>query len=200
MNSRGRSAMALVSRGRAFTLIEVLVVILVVGVLIALFIPALRSVRGSARAAVCLSNLRSLGIAVSTYMQSNRDLLPLATEVVDVRVGLMAPLDVLARELFIDPPMLVGGEVRTGSPFLCPADPGRARLAGTSYRYAPADFMRIPDIWEGGPQFGVTRMYAEGPEDLPLFADIERYHGRRDRPESQQVVFFSQAARRNAGP
>lgn len=52
---------------RAFTLIELLVVISIIALLIAILLPALSSARGSARASQCLSQLRQVGIAVTTY-------------------------------------------------------------------------------------------------------------------------------------
>ncbi|MEO1008669.1 MAG: prepilin-type N-terminal cleavage/methylation domain-containing protein [Planctomycetota bacterium] len=54
-------------RYRGFTLIELLVVIAIIALLIGILIPALGSARGAARAAVCLSNVRQLGIAHTLY-------------------------------------------------------------------------------------------------------------------------------------
>ena len=55
-----------------FTLVELLVVIAIIGILVALLLPTLSSVRESARGAACKSNLKHLGLAVKMYEGANR--------------------------------------------------------------------------------------------------------------------------------
>jgi prepilin-type N-terminal cleavage/methylation domain-containing protein len=56
-------------RQRAFTLIETLVVIAIIGVLAGLVLPAFVSARDRARGATCISNLSQLGQALLMYAQ-----------------------------------------------------------------------------------------------------------------------------------
>lgn len=57
---------------RAFTLVELLVSIAVVGILLALLIPAAQSIRESARLTQCKNNLRQVGLAALNFESANQ--------------------------------------------------------------------------------------------------------------------------------
>src|SRR5436190_20501114 len=55
----------------AFTLVELLVVMAIIGILIALLIPAVQAARESSRRATCANNLHQLAVAIKLHEETH---------------------------------------------------------------------------------------------------------------------------------
>lgn len=65
---------------RAFTLIELLLVIGIISILAAMLFPVFLKVEGGARQTVCASNLRQIGTAITLYAQDSNDAFPFGVD------------------------------------------------------------------------------------------------------------------------
>jgi prepilin-type N-terminal cleavage/methylation domain-containing protein len=63
-------------REKAFTLLELLIVIAIISILASLFFPALHRARQASQSASCLNNLKQWGIATHLFAMENNDFLP----------------------------------------------------------------------------------------------------------------------------
>ncbi len=61
---------------RAFSIVELLIVIAIIGLLLALLLPALAAVREGARRAQCANHLRQIALGTLSYASARQDRLP----------------------------------------------------------------------------------------------------------------------------
>jgi prepilin-type N-terminal cleavage/methylation domain-containing protein/prepilin-type processing-associated H-X9-DG protein len=76
MNKKIASSLRQRSGAQAFTLIELLTVIAIIGILAGIMIPVVGRVRTSANSISCASNLRQIGTAIQLYADENKNRLP----------------------------------------------------------------------------------------------------------------------------
>jgi len=76
--ARGQEGICVDAPYRAFTLVELLVVIGIIAILVAILLPALAAANEQSRSLKCLSNLHQLSLATEMYCNANDGYYPLA--------------------------------------------------------------------------------------------------------------------------
>ncbi len=141
---------------RAFTLLELLIVIVIIALLLSLSLPGLTRARQTVQRIMCSSNLRSLELATFMYMDGEgRGLLP-GVDDPYARAGnfdsavVRQPFDAIAPYLDARPlaPSEVGAN-RPVAPFSCPADALWSQKVGFSYVFWPSLLMVGDDLFTG---------------------------------------------------
>jgi prepilin-type N-terminal cleavage/methylation domain-containing protein/prepilin-type processing-associated H-X9-DG protein len=111
--------MARCSRRSGFTLIELLVVIAIIAILAAILFPVFAQARQKARAALCLSQSKQIGIAVHMYTQDYDETLPQAYLLDAPASSKVKPTPVRGFHVILQP------YVKSQTVFLCPSDPDK---------------------------------------------------------------------------
>jgi prepilin-type N-terminal cleavage/methylation domain-containing protein/prepilin-type processing-associated H-X9-DG protein len=112
-----------------FTLVELLVVIGIIGLLVAILLPALSMAQEQARSIKCMSNLRQIGQAVLMYANQNKgqivpafNLPPAAGSTTNVAAGPNQPLDGWAVILNAEGFLSAGNQSQSmNTAFYCPS-------------------------------------------------------------------------------
>lgn len=196
---------------RAFTLIELLIVIAVVAILAAFLFPVFSHVRERARRTQCLSNLRQLGIATFQYAQDSDDRYPYAGDPSDLNTdvwktwknGEYWPAISQMQTNHQTLPNVMAGYVKDRDLWHCPDDsgfdmggsfediplaahPSCFEAFGMSYVYTTLlalDGQTLSNVraWSSRPPYTEHE-----PTDVPLFHDhAGHWHGGTERNENR---------------
>jgi len=77
----------------AFTLLELLVVVAIIGIVASMLLPTISKGKAKARSAQCVNNLRQWGLAIRAYADDNDDVLPHRGQGVQVLTRIDRPED-----------------------------------------------------------------------------------------------------------
>ncbi len=155
----------------AFTLIELVVVVAIVGMLVTLAMPAFGRMQDRAKSTACAANLRSLGVAVLSFAQDNDNRLPIVEGYPSnpIYTGEQAAEAQTLIEAFGPYGLTQGG-------LKCPADQEWFAAEGTSYLWKPTldeELVNNPVIYGRRGQRFIPSQYAS------LCTDFEAVHGPR---------------------
>lgn len=186
---------------RAFTLMELLVVLAIVAILAGLLLPGLARSKAKAQNVACSSNLRQLGLATRLYTDDHQERLPsaeiLPTQPIDPQHPLPRICDLLATYVG----RTAGTNTNSATVFKCPADQkGRFAAEGSSYEWnAELNGRRMDEsrtdrafllLKPGDFSGGITNFFLTlPPGTTPLLLDYDDFHPRPPKP-GKNVVFM----------
>ncbi len=117
----------------AFTLVELLTVIAIIGVLAAMLTLVVGKVRASAHSAKCVSNLRQLGVATGLYAADNKGEIPYANYYMESNVRATDKLAPYVDVKFPSTAELTANTILPPDPFRCPAADHPAKSGNKSH-------------------------------------------------------------------
>ncbi len=159
-------------RRQAFTLIELLTVIVIISLLAAMLMPALGKARASARRVACRANLHGTGLAFRMYLDDNRDIMPLAAQTPSIEIDKPSIAQALS------------GCLDNLEVLCCPADKNNKyfKREGSSYEYQA--------MLLAGKQVDKTFLGKKwGQSGAPVMNDYSTFHDDPGKPGSMNFLF-----------
>ena len=169
---------------RAFTLIELLVVIAIISVLASLLLPVMAKGKQSAQSIACVGNLRQIGIALNTYVQDNRDRVPVCAGYLPSQMTNLPPI---TTTLFANQ--------KTNRLFQCPSDRTFFASELTSYEWnfwlnnAPYSAPEWATIYTNEARVIVNTLFGSR-EETPLMGDADPFHGAHGGLMGKNALYF----------
>ena len=139
---------------KAFTLVELLVVISIIALLLSILLPSLRRAREQAKMSLCMNNARQLNMGLNLYTQDNGNLLPHyhGANINDPSTRWMR---VAAEYIALDMEKREGVIFCPSSPYYTDKDDARFGNYGCNNQFinTPTDYYRMPN-----PHFNIIRI------------------------------------------
>ena len=168
----------------AFTLIELLVVMSVIGILSSLLLPALSKGKKSAQSAACVGNLHQIGLALTVYVDDNRDRLPVCAGYLPSQQPNLPPI---TTTLF--------PHQKTNQLFKCPSDRLVFAVERTSYEWnfwlnaAPYSAPQWAPIYANEALVIVNKLYGSRAE-TPISGDTAAFHQATTVRAGKNALYF----------
>jgi len=171
---------------QAFTLIELLIVIAIVGILAAILFPVFSQAKAAAKATTCLSNMNQVGLALQIYLTDYDDTMFFRSGWANSRSGntkLLGPGDTANHYKWWN---MLMPYVKTAGVFACPADSlptlsndssGTADIERSYIAISCAESLNLSSLPEPAETMVVTEKWGEDWTGVRTDSWIEPFNG-----------------------
>lgn len=160
-------------KSRGFTLMEMMIAVAIVLVLAGVTYPIASNSIAKSRQLSCLANLRSIGVAMESYLQDHNRRMPVLESARPSKQSDIPVLETAFASYLPDP-----------EAFHCPADHKVFKKTGSSYGWN--------SVMSGQPANSLSFLGVDGrPDKIPLVADKEAWHAK---PKGSNILYADLSA------